>query len=592
MTAGMRALLLLLDARDRARCALLVAAMAVLAALETAGIFSVMPFMLLVANPSAPDSRWLAALHVIAPAGADPVFVAGLATLVLLASVNLLGALETWRSLAFVYRLEERLASRVLAAYLDKPYGYFLSRNTSEVSKAIFGEVEAVVHGVMIPGMQALAKAFVVLFVFLLLVVIEPWLTLAASAVVVVAYSVIYGLARAPLAGAGAAYEDASERRFRAANEALQGIREIKMYGLERSFAERFADPGRRMAAEATRHHAIRLMPRYFVEVVAFGGVVALVLYLLAARRGLDHVLPLLTLYVVAAYRLLPALQQIFSAGASLRFHARAIAGFARHLQHVAAVGMVPIVAPVREIRLQGVGFAFEGAPQALFQALDLTIEANSAVAFVGPTGAGKSTLADLVAGLLRPHSGRLLIDGCEVDEAALAGWRRLVGYVPQQIFLIDDTVERNIALGVADAPLDAVRVRRAAAMAHLHEFIVTELAEGYATRIGEGGVRLSGGQRQRIGIARALYREPALLILDEATSALDGITEAAVLDMVRDLNGHTTVIVISHRLAAVRECARIHLLQQGRIVASGTYDEVMRSGGRLREMALAVQTR
>jgi ABC-type multidrug transport system fused ATPase/permease subunit len=166
------------------------------------------------------------------------------------------------------------------------------------------------------------------------------------------------------------------------------------------------------------------------------------------------------------------------------------------------------------------------------------------------------------------------------------------VGYVPQQIFLIDDTVERNIALGVADAPLDAVRVRRAAAMAHLHEFIVTELAEGYATRIGEGGVRLSGGQRQRIGIARALYRDPALLILDEATSALDGITEAAVLDMVRDLNGHTTVIVISHRLAAVRECARIHLLQQGRIVASGTYDEVMRSGGRLREMALAVQTR
>jgi ABC-type multidrug transport system fused ATPase/permease subunit len=228
-------------------------------------------------------------------------------------------------------------------------------------------------------------------------------------------------------------------------------------------------------------------------------------------------------------------------------------------------------------LELRDVVFQYEGARQPSLNKLNLHIRAGTSIGLVGPTGCGKTTTVDLILGLLQPDSGRILLDGLEISEANLAGWQRIIGYVPQSIFISDDTMSRNIAFGVPDEEIDMERVRQAAAAANLADFVETSLSEGYETQIGERGMRLSGGQRQRIGIARALYHDPSVLVMDEATSALDGITEESVMDAVQLLAGKKTIIMIAHRLTTVRSCDVIYQLDGGAVVASGNYDELMR---------------
>jgi ABC-type multidrug transport system fused ATPase/permease subunit len=334
------------------------------------------------------------------------------------------------------------------------------------------------------------------------------------------------------------------------------------------------------------------MIPKFALETIAFGGLLLIVLYLLYTRRGLSLVLPLIGLYTFAGYRLLPALQAIFWGAAQVRFNGAA-------LDVLRDVSSAPYNS-VREVdlnggtalpfnsvlELKGVTFYYPGTDAPVIEDLNLSIRSGSSVAFVGRTGSGKTTIADLILGLLSPSAGCIRADDVEITDENRSQWQRNLGYVPQEIYLTDDTVARNIALGIPDERIDIVAVQRAAQVAKIHDFIVNELPEGYQAKVGERGIRLSGGERQRVGIARALYQNPGVLVLDEATSALDGATEEAVFHTIESVGRARTLIIVAHRLTTVRHCDVLYVVEAGRIVARGKYDELMMSCPEFRRLA------
>jgi ABC-type multidrug transport system fused ATPase/permease subunit len=313
------------------------------------------------------------------------------------------------------------------------------------------------------------------------------------------------------------------------------------------------------------------------------------VLYLIAQSGSFASALPTIALYAFAGYRLMPALQAIYSAVTQLRF-----AGPALDALHADLMSLQPAhpnfnqeaITLKQAITLNQIQFRYPNAPQPALKKLSLTIPAKSTVGLVGATGSGKTTTVDLILGLLEAQQGTLDVDGQAITEHNRRSWQRAIGYVPQQIYLADDTVAANIAFGLDAKDIDQSAVERAARIANLHEFVINELPQQYQTSVGERGVRLSGGQRQRIGIARALYHSPQVLILDEATSALDNLTEQAVMEAVHNLGHEITIILIAHRLSTVKACDTIFLLEKGELKAQGTFDELTHANEKFRAMA------
>ena len=343
----------------------------------------------------------------------------------------------------------------------------------------------------------------------------------------------------------------------------------------------------------------MRKSPRYVLEAVAFGGIILIAVYLIVVQKSLQQVIPILGLYAFAGHRLMPALQKAFQGIASARFNSAALEALHRDFQQHADPQHGPSTStrddPSEDpltlddrLVLDGVSFAYPNAEAPAIENLSLQIPANTTVGFVGKTGSGKTTTVDLILGLLRPQTGRIAVDGTPLRGEAVRRWQQNVGYVPQQVFLADDTVARNIAFGVREEEIDMDAVKDAARRAHIHDFVTRELPNRWETIVGERGVKLSGGQRQRISIARALYHRPGVLVFDEATSALDQATEASVMEAIYELDDDHTILVIAHRLSTVQRADNIIMLEQGRKVGEGTYDELAHEHAKFREMALS----
>jgi ABC-type multidrug transport system fused ATPase/permease subunit len=406
-------------------------------------------------------------------------------------------------------------------------------------------------------------------------------------------YAAVYWIIRGRLTRIGTQKAVAAQDQFRALTEATGAIKEIKLLNLERVFLERFKRPNLVMARSVATQSVLAVTPNYAMETIAFGGILGVVVAVLATGGKLSQVLPLVGVFGYSIMRIKPALQIAYASISQIRFNEPVLDRVYEEFKDLqlepgaetqkkpAAVGKLR----ARErLELREITFQYPGAPRPLFENVSVEIKAGSSVAFVGLTGSGKTTLVDILLGLLVPDSGVLAVDGMSVTDENRSQWQANLGYVPQQIYLSDDTVSRNIAFGVDD--VDIVAVKRAAHTANIDEFISAELAMGYETKVGERGVRLSGGQRQRIGIARALYRDADVLILDEATSALDMITEAKLFKSIRDSARTKTLIIVAHRIPTIRDCETIFLMDRGRIVASGTYDELLASSDQFRAMA------
>ncbi|KAB0668521.1 ABC transporter ATP-binding protein [Oryzomonas sagensis] len=591
MLVTIRKMFDLLSKREKIQLYVQFVALVSMAFVEMAGIASILPFMAVVANPGViRTNRWLKHAYDFFQFSSlqSFLFFLGIVVLGLMVFSNLFKALTTWLTLRYDNRLNYNLARRLLAAYLSRPYEFFLNRNTAEMGKNVLSEARTVIAGILSPGMQLLSSSLLCIFIMAFLMVVDPFVAVAIIVVLGGSYGAIYLVVRRRLVRIGREQVEANTMKFKAASEALSGIKDLKILGRERVFLDRFAAHALRHARRNATVGVISQLPRYALETIAFGGILLIVIYSLESEKDVGKIVPLLSIYAFAGYRLMPALQQIFASISAVRVSLPTLEILHQDMCE-SPLSADPDVAVVdaqslkplpftQKLVLEGVSFRYAGAQEPAVKEISLTISPNTSIGLVGATGSGKTTTVDIILGLLSPTQGQLLVDGSEVSGDTVANWQRNLGYVPQHIYLCDDTITRNIAFGVPEEDVDMEAVIRAARIANLNEFIEQELPNGFETVIGERGVRLSGGQRQRIGIARALYRNPVVLIMDEATSALDGITEEAVMDALRTLSGEKTIIMIAHRLTTVKDCDIIYHMEHGHIVNQGSYDELLGS--------------
>ncbi len=582
----------LLEPRERRRFALLVAMTCMAGLLDALGIASLLPFLALVANPQMTETNpVLARLSEMLgdPPANDLLAVVGLLVLLAVAIGLTARAVAFYALTRFVRMRELTLGRRLLHRYLSRPYAWFLGRHSADLGKTLLSEVQQVVTGPFDAAIRLIAQCVVALFIVAVLVAIDPLAALGAGVIVGGAYALISRLLLRQMPRLGRERIAANRERFQVTHEALGGIKDVKILDLERRYLARFVEPAGRLASIQARAQITAEMPRYLLEGTAFASMILFVVWLLRTSEGsLETVLPTLGAFAFAGVRLFPALQEIFRSATRLRFGAPALAALREELEgparRPAGADDGPALPLNERLAVEDVTFRYPGADRPALIELSLDIEAGSAVGIVGSTGAGKSTLVDLILGLLEPDEGTLTADGVALTGAALRRWRRSIGYVPQSIFLTDDSIAGNIAFGQTEEEIDMARVAEAARQAQLDE-VVAALPAGLMTPIGERGARLSGGQRQRIGIARALYRRPPVLVLDEATSALDTLTERALMRTIGALAGERTVVMIAHRLSSVRHADRIFLLEGGRLAASGRYGELVERSAAFRRL-------
>lgn len=565
---------------------MLMGMISIMAFLDALGVASILPFIAVLSSPNLVDTNvWLnTAFKLSGQFGIETIeqflFFLGILVFLLLVLSLTFKAVTTYAQTRFVLMREFSIGKRLVEGYLHQPYVWFLSRNSADLGKVVLSEVSTVVGYGITPLMTIIAQGTVSLALIILLIAIDPLMALCMSFVLSLSYIIVFALVSGWLKLLGQTRTQANKERFTTLSEAFGAIKEIKAGGLEHVYISRFASQAEIYAKGHAAAHIIGQLPRYALEIIAFGGMMLVSLYLMSRNNNFAAALPVIGVYAFAGYRLMPALQQIYSAFTQLRFVGPALDTLYKDLSTLDFTStrqISPNYLPlVQAIRLEGISYQYQDALHPALNQASLKISAKSQVAFVGTTGSGKTTIVDVILGLLEPTTGHLIVDGKEITTLNRRSWQNSIGYVPQHIYLADDSVSANIAFGFPHNEIDQNEVERVSKIAHLHDFVVQQLAEGYATVIGERGVRLSGGQRQRIGIARALYRNPRVLILDEATSALDGITEKSIIGEVEKLNNEITIIFIAHRLSTVRKCDQIYLLENGKITANGTYDELV----------------
>ena len=567
----------------------LIGAILLISIIDVTGIASTLPFMATLANPEfIHDNRVLAWLYreLNFSNTQDFTFFIGCTVLILLLCSTAANLVAIWIIIYFTRRWEHNISKRLLTGYIYQPYSYFLKHNSAIFIKNVHSEVTAIITGVFIPAMHVFARSVVVVLIIFFLVIVDPILAIAVFLFFGGIYYAIYGCAARLIDNSGKIRVESNQQRFKMASESFRGIKELKVLGKENCFIKNFSVPSERYAKSAIIHDLVGQIPRLGLEAVAFGGLLATVLYFLSTRSSLSEFLPMMSFYAICGYRMLPGLNIIYSGASQIRFHIPSLNIIHFDLKTKRPIESTMKVADEKQvnfsldsqIRLRDLTFYYSGESNPSIKEINLTIEKNSTVAFVGTTGSGKTTTVDLILGLLKPSSGEILVNDISLSPKNIRQWQNNLGYVPQHIHLLDDSVARNIAFSLDDQNIDMKAVQQAARTANLHNFISNDLGKGYDTVIGEDGIRLSGGQRQRIGIARALYNNPDLLILDEATSALDGATEDAVMEAIHNLGHQKTIITIAHRISTVKECDIIYLLEGGTITAQGTYEELIKT--------------
>lgn len=573
----------ILNGRERRQFVILVVLMIFVAMFEVAGIAAIMPFLSLISDPGMIQTNPLIAMFAKVTNLSEPKSVTvafGLAVLLVLVLGMAVRALGTYAQVHFSMMRAFTIATRLLRVYLRQPYVWFLSQNSAEFGQSMLSEIDMVVRQCILPAVLLISSITITLLIITTLFIAEPAVALGATILLSGFYIVTFSSLRKRLDRIGKARVVHNKDRFQVIQEIGGGIKEIKVMGLEDMALARFHGPALGMAQTQSLADVLGKIPRFALEAVIYGGFILMVLFMLIVDgRQISDLLPLFGLLGLSSMKLFPALQTIYAQITIMRFSAPALQRLHESVTTLSAPPFFPEGEPLRltsELELSNLAFSYPASDRATLKGLSTKIAARSTVGIVGGTGAGKTTVVDLILGLLEPTEGEIYVDGVAVTPERRRDWQRTLGYVPQSIFLVDDTVAANIAYSIDADKIDMAAVEQAARTANLHDFIMSDLPDGYATRVGERGVRLSGGQRQRIGIARALYFDPDVLVLDEATSALDNLTEKTVMEAVHNLGGQKTVIMIAHRLSTVQNCDKILMLEHGHILAEGTYEELM----------------
>lgn len=567
-----------------------------MAFMELLGIASIGPFMALVADTQLLETNSILNQLYIASGVAthtEFLFIAGFFVLFMLGIASVVSVVTTWRLSLFAFSIGTEIGDRLYRYYLNKDWLFHASGSSAQLTKQIATESLRVTSFIILPIIQMNARIVLAVFISIGIFIYDPLIATVGVTLFVSGYLVIYQIIRKRIALYGEYVSSTSTDRFRLMNEGFGGIKDILLYNRSHDLVDQFQKSGKLFAHAQGVNTALGSAPRYLMELLAFGAMIILVLVLLTTRDGnLSQVLPVLAVYALAGFKLLPALQQIYSSITTIRGNAAAFDAIKEDLQasfvfpnNQSASTKNTDLLLAKNIRLSNVSFTYPNKKIAALSNVTIDIPMNATVGFVGESGSGKSTTIDLLLGLIMANEGQLLLDNTIIDHSNIQAWQQQIGFVPQSIFLSEGSIAENIAFGLNSKDINLEKVEESAKLAHLTT-LIDSLPKGLKTKVGERGVQLSGGQRQRIGIARALYNQADVLIFDEATSALDGITEKVIMDAIQELSGKKTIIMIAHRLKTVENCDIIYLMEKGRVVEQGTYEQLIHSNSIFREMA------
>lgn len=566
----------ILNSRQRRRAGYLLTLMVVGMGMETVSIGLIVPAMTLLARRpgSAMWSQYLPEWAAnLSPA---QLVVAGMGLLAAVYAIKTAFlAYQSWSQSKFIFDVQAELSERLLRIYLSQPYVFHLERNSAQLIRNIVSEVSQYGINAINPLLSLLAELLVLAGLASLMLAVEPLGAVVVIVVLGAAGAFFYQSIKARASAWGAQRQTHEGLRIQHLQQSLGAAKEVLLLGRADQFMGQFAHHGRLSAKVGHYQHALQLLPRLWLELLGVLGLCGLVLTMVAQGRALDSILPALALFASSAFRLIPSANRVLGAVQSLRYAGPAVNLLLEELRLDAApdssaqppssTAGVGQLAFESEFRLDRVHYAYPGAAREALSNVSLKVGKGETIGIVGPSGAGKSTLVDLAIGLLAPTQGVVRVDGIDIRRD-IRSWQSSIGYVPQTIYLTDDTLRRNVAFGIPEESIVDSQVTAALHAAQLQEF-VAGLPQGSATVVGERGVKLSGGQRQRIGIARALYHNPDVLVLDEATSALDTGTETELMESIGALKGHKTILIIAHRIATVQNCDRIYCMEKGRVV-------------------------
>lgn len=563
---------------------------------EILGIASIAPFMALVGDISLLEREGAIAKIYQYSGVSDPtqfLFYTGFAVLIMLAISTVISMYTTWKLSLYAAKTGTDISDRLYRYYMQKDWLFHASSSSAYLTKQVASEAVRLTDGVIQPLLHMNAKVVLAFFISISILIYNPLIALSGLLIFAFAYILLYKLVRKQLQFNGDNLSVISTERFRLMNEGFGGIKDVLLLDRHHDFVERFQASGEEFAYARGTNNAISQVPRYFMELISFGTMIGLVLLLIKLHQGdLSAVLPILAVYALAAFKLLPALQQIYSSITQIKGNTSAFEAIKEDLIQSLENKQAMFDEKINEhlsfkknITLKNIYFTYPGKSNLAINSLDMVIPVNSVIGLVGSSGSGKSTTIDLLLGLLTPDAGEVYIDNTCMTAMNKRAWQNTIGFVPQSIFLSEGTIAENVAFGLATKDINLEQVKKALQLANMIE-LVNDLPNGVNTKVGERGVQLSGGQRQRIGIARALYNEADVLVFDEATSALDGITEKVIMESIHNLSGKKTIIMIAHRLKTVQKCDIIYMMDKGKVIAQGSYKELIKNNITFKEMA------
>ncbi len=587
----------LLDSKEKKSFLILFFLMAIAAFFETLGVGLIMPFIALLQKPSIviekPVLNWIYTFFGFSSYKSFLLF-AGI-LFVAYFFVKGLYLIFVYRvQLALLAATELNIAKKLFEAYVHIPFSLHIQQNSSIVLRNIMTETRKVVFSFLMHCLDILLEFLVVIFILILLIVMAPIPTLATILILSSFLPVFYKLVRHRLYTLGKIEQRHLGLAIKGINQAMGGFKEMKVLGRESFFVEEVSDNIKRFVSAHSKHIFINKLPHIFLEIILIGTLIVIVGLLFLKGQTLQHILPLIGLFALASIRLMPSVSKIMTYLNSMKFTSVSLEVIYKDLKNFdmsedklksrLKAAPVPTMTFNEIIKLERVSYRYPGTDELVLKNIQMRIHKGESVALVGHTGSGKTTLVDLILGLLSPTQGQITVDGLDIS-SNMSGWQQNIGYVPQFIYLIDDTIKRNIAFGISENQIDEKRLWWALGIAQLVEF-VKDLPRQLDTIVGEVGVRLSGGQRQRIGIARAIYNNPELLVLDEATSSLDRETEEAFSSAVERLKGQKTFIIIAHRISTVKYSDCIYLIDRGIISAQGSYEELIEKNVKFQRLA------
>lgn len=565
---------------------------------EIIGIASIGPFMALIGDSTILESENMmskAYLYFNFSSKEDFIFFTGLTVLMLLTLSTAVSIFTTWLLTMFGVKVGASLASDLYRYYLNQSWLFHVNNTSAELTKRITIETERVTSGIIMRILQINSKIFFSFFMVLAMIIYNPFIAIIGASIFLVAYWLIYQMVKVKLQQFGRNITNESSMRFKLINEGLGGIKDILLLGKQNYFAKQFNESSDNLAFSSGMNMVITALPRYFMELVTFGTIIILVLYLVTLHEGnLGSILSLLSVYALASLKLIPAFQAIYSSLTTIKGNYSGFESIKNDLKMSRNKNYEKLnlkkdkkFKMKKNIVFHNISYKYPNTKEYVLKDLNCLISANTTVGIVGGSGSGKSTFIDIVMGLIRVSKGHIEIDNSILEDKDLSSWQKNIGYVAQSIFLSENTIAENVAWGVNIGDIDLDKVNNAIKLSHLDEFI-KKSPEGIYTKVGERGVQLSGGQRQRIGIARALYNNPDILIFDEATSALDSITEKIIMDAINDFSGKKTIIMIAHRLTTVEKCDEIFFIDKGNVIDRGSYQELLTRNITFRAMALS----